>query len=233
MNIVWIGLGLIGIAIIYLTLDGQNSSTLGLSNDSFAQLVALSMWGALIASAVIPRKGQFREYARNAVIWIFIILVLAAGYVFRFEIQDIASRVTAGLIPGSPRSISSLEGRERVVLSKSERNHFVARMAINGSEVILLVDTGASSTILTLHDAERAGIDVSTLNYTIPISTANGSTFAASARLNTMNIGSIQRNNMRILVSKPNVLSESLLGMNFLTTLSSFEFRGDELILTD
>ena len=229
----WIGLGLIGLAIIYLTLDGQNSSTLGLPNDRFAQLVVMSMWGALIASAVIPRKGQFREYARNAAIWIFIILALAAGYVFRFEIQDIASRVTAGLIPGSPRSISSLEGRERVVLSKSERNHFVARMDINGNDVILLVDTGASSTILTQHDAEGVGIDVSALNYTIPLSTANGSTFAASARLDSMRIGAISRSNMRILVSKPNVLSESLLGMNFLTTLSSFEFRGDELLLTD
>ena len=233
MNILWLALGLIGIAIIYLTLDGEGSSTLGLPNDQFAQLMAMSMWGGLIASAVIPRKGQFREFARNAVIWIFIILALAAGYVFRFELQDIASRVTAGLIPGSPRSISSVEGRERVVLSKSDRNHFVARMDINGRGVVLLVDTGASITILTQRDAERVGIDISSLSYTIPISTANGRTYAASARLETIGIGEIKREDMRILVSQPGVLSESLLGMSFLTTLSSFEFKGDELLLTD
>lgn len=233
MNIIWISLGLIGLLIIYLTLDGENATTFGLQNDNFAQLIAMSMWGALIATAVIPRKGQFKEFARNAAIWIFIILGLTAGYVFRYELQDIASRVTAGLVPGSPRSITTLEGRERVVLSRSDRNHFVARMRLNGKSITLLVDTGASSTVLTRRDAEQAGIDIDALAYTIPISTANGTNFAAPARLNTMEIGSINRSNLRILVAKPGVLSESLLGMNFLTTLSAFEFRGDELYLTD
>jgi len=233
LNILWIILGLIGLLIIYLTLDGENATTFGLQNDNFAQLVAMSMWGALIATAVIPRKGQFKEFARNAAIWIFIILGLSAGYIFRSELQDIASRVTAGLIPGSPRSITSLEGRERVILSKGEDNHFVARMQLNGQNVTLLVDTGATSTVLTQRDAERAGITLSSLAYTIPISTANGTNFAAPARLNTMELGTIRRDNIRILVSKPDVLAESLLGMNFLSTLSSFEFRGDELLLSD
>ncbi len=229
----WIILGLIGLVIIYLTLDGENASTFGLRNDNFAQLVLMSMWGALIATAVIPRKGHFKEFARNAAIWIFIILGLTAGYIFRFDLQDIASRMTAGLVPGSPRTVTSLEGRERVVLSKAGSNHFVAQMQLNSQTVTLLVDTGASITILTQRDAQAAGIDVSSLSFTIPISTANGTNFAAPARLESLELGQIRRENMRILVSKPDVLSESLLGMNFLTTLSSFEFKGDELLLTD
>ena len=110
MNIVWLTLGLIGAVVIYLILAGEGATTFGLHNSQFAQVALLSMWGALIASSIIPRRGQFREFARNIAIWILVILALMAGYVFRFDLQDIGSRMTAGLIPGSPRAVQSVEG---------------------------------------------------------------------------------------------------------------------------
>ena len=233
MNVVWLVLGLIGAVVIYLIVSGEGATTFGIQNTEFAQIALLSMWGALIASAVIPRRGQFKQFARNMAIWVMIVLALMAGYVFRYDLQNLGSRLTAGLIPGSPRAVESIEGRERVVLAKGNDNHFVARMQLNGRPVTLLVDTGASSIVLTAEDAELVGIDVSALKFTIPTSTANGTAFAARAKLGFVEIGPIERRNLTVMVSKPGVLSHSLLGMNFLSTLTAFEFRGDELFLTD
>ncbi len=233
MTFLWVALGLIGAIVIYLILDGEGASTFGIQNSQFARIALLSMWGALFATAVIPRRGEFKQAARNAAIWALIILALVAGYVFRFDLQDIASRMTAGLIPGSPRALQSIDGQQQVVLSKGADNHFIARMKLNGQPIVLLVDTGATSIVLTQLDAERVGIAVDDLSFTIPTSTANGTAFAARARLSFASIGDIERENVSVLVAKPKALTQSLLGMNFLTTLSSFEFRGDELFLTD
>ncbi|MGI9353337.1 MAG: TIGR02281 family clan AA aspartic protease [Rhizobiaceae bacterium] len=233
MNFLWAILGLIGAIVLYLILTGESATTFGLPNNQFAAAAAMSLWAALIAAAVIPRKGEFKQFARNAAIWIGIILVLTAGYVFRYDFQDIGSRMTAGLIPGSPRTVHSLEGRERVVLSKADGEHFLARMKVNDVNLTMLVDTGATSILLTERDAASVGIDVGQLQYNIPTSTANGLAYAARARIDTLQLGPIERRNMSVLVSKNSALSENLLGMSFLGSLSSFEFRGDELYLTD
>jgi aspartyl protease family protein len=56
---------------------------------------------------------------------------------------------------------------------------------------------------------------------------------AALVSLNEVAIGPIVRRDVRALVSEEGALGQSLLGMNFLGDLSSFEMRRDELILRD
>ena len=233
MNVLWISLGILGALLIYLVLSDEGATTFGLSNSTFAQAAVLTIWAAIIGTAVIPRHGELKDFARNAAIWILIVLVLVFGYVFRYDLQDVASRMTAGLVPGSPRSVQSDDGQERVVLARATGQHFIAKMSINGKPVTLLVDTGATSTVLTERDAEKVGIEISELSYSVPINTANGRAFAARSRINSIGIGAIQRENLSVFIAKPEALQESLLGMNFLNTLSAFEFRGDELYLTD
>ncbi|MEO0327758.1 MAG: TIGR02281 family clan AA aspartic protease [Pseudomonadota bacterium] len=233
MTFVWVILGLIGAIVLYLVLNDENATTFGLQNSEFAQVALLSIWGAVIAAAVIPRRHQWKEAARNFAAWILIILLLCAGYIFRYDLQDIASRMTAGLIPGSPRTIQLEDGRNRIVLSKSDGQHFVARMKINGMDTRFLVDTGATITVLTMGEAERIGIDIASLSFSIPTSTANGIAYAAKARVDTVSVGAIERTDLGILVAQSGALRQNLLGMNFLNTLSSFEFSGDELYLND
>ena len=45
--------------------------------------------------------------------------------------------------------------------------------------------------------------------------------------------GAIERRNIRAMVAKDGRMAGSLLGMNFLNTLSGFSVRGDRLILSD
>ncbi len=232
MRGLWIILGLVGAALILLIINNDQGSFMGMSNDQFASAMFLGIWATLIGAAIIPRSGGLGAAARNAAIWIIVILVLMAGYVYRFDLQDIGSRMTAGLIPGSPVSSQTSDGRNQVMLIRDNNGHFEVTAQVNGQAIRLLVDTGASSVVLTHEDALRAGIDVASLSYSIPVSTANGMTQAARARLNALDIGEIRRNNLAVMVAREGNLSTSLLGMNYLETLWSFEIRGDRLILT-
>ena len=104
---------------------------------------------------------------------------------------------------------------------------------INKQATQFLVDTGANVVVLTQGDARAAGIDPDRLTYTTPVTTANGRTTAARIRLDTLQVGEITRRRVETLIARPGALDTSLLGMSFLSTLHSFEFRGDRLILTD
>lgn len=233
MNALWVILGLIGAAAILLILNHDSGSVLGIANDDFASLVWYGIWGTVVAAAVFPRRGQWREAARNAVLWLTIFLVLMAGYLYRYELQDVASRLTAGLVPGSPISTGALDGRERVTLLRDRGGHFTARGEVDGATVLFVVDTGATVVVLTREDAIRAGIAVDALSYDAPVSTANGTTTAARLRLDRLAVGDIERENVQAMVAREGALEQSLLGMSFLSRLSSFEFRGDRLIFTD
>ena len=123
------------------------------------------------------------------------------------------------------------DGPASVRIRQRKDGHFTARAKVNGAHLFMLVDTGASTVVLKPADAERAGIDTSTLSFTIPVRTANGTGFAAPVRLRSVSIGPIALDNVEALVAKPGALNESLLGMSFLRRLRSYEFSGEFLTL--
>ena len=229
----WIVMMLIGGGLAYLLLAGERGMPLGLSGDQFAETLYLGALGLVIAAGVVGLGMGFRGLMRGVAIWAAIFLVLVGGYQYRYELQDIASRLTAGLIPGSPLSLGQTDGRVAVALQRLGDGQFVARGAVNGAPVTLLVDTGASSTVLTADDARKAGIDHETLSFTVPIMTANGRANAAHAIVEEISIGDIIRTDMPVLVADPAMLDQSLLGMNFINSLTAFDIRGDRLTLVD
>lgn len=229
----WIILGVIGIAMILLILNNESGATLGIANDDFGQLVWLGVLAAVIGAGVLHSRRPFGSMVRQFGSWIIIVLVLIAGYQYRYELQDFVSRVSAGLVPGSPLALGSDEGRPTVTLQKAANGHFEARLLVNGTAIRVVVDTGASSTVLTAADAHAAGLDPEGLQYTVPVATANGTTKAAGVRTEELAIGGIVRKNLPVLVAAPGTLGQSLLGMNFIATLSGFDGRGDRMILRD
>ena len=96
----------------------------------------------------------------------------------------------------------------------------------------MLIDTGASFVTLSHRDAERVGIDPGTLDFTIPIRTANGTMQAASIMLDSLAVGSIEQKNIRALVAPRGSLGQSLLGMSFLDALHGYAISGDRMVLT-
>lgn len=229
----WIIIALVGIVLLLLMVNNDAGSTLGMANDQFARLAYLSIWGVVLGAGILGSGIPLSDFLRNLAIWIIILLGLVAGYQYRYELQDVGHRITAGLIPGSPISTRDGDGAVSVTLAKADNGHFEVRGEVNGATVPFMVDTGASSIVLSADDAQRAGIKPDTLIFSTPIMTANGLANAANVRLDSIKIGAIERRNIRAMVTQDGRMQGSLLGMNFLNTLSGFSVRGDRLVLSD
>jgi aspartyl protease family protein len=229
----WIVFGIIGFGLLMLLVNHDAGETFGLPNDSFASALYLGVWGAVVAVAVISSGHRLGELARNALIWLIVILVLCTVYVYRFELEDVGGRLAGSLLPGTPISRISSNGRSEVVLSKGLGGHFQAKADINGQRIDMMIDTGASNVALSYTDAELIGIDIGNLRFVQPVVTANGRAMAAPTTLPEIAIGNIRRYNVPASVLERGKLSESLLGLSFLGTLSSFHMRRDQLVLQD
>jgi aspartyl protease family protein len=232
-RLLWIILAIIGGGLILLVLNDSGGETFGIANDAFGQTLYFGIWGTVVAAGILGSGMRLGYVARSLALWVLLVLVLIAGHQYRYELQDFASRVTAGLVPGSPLSLTDSEGNHTVMLEKLANGHFGTRAIINGATVDAIVDTGATMTVLTTADARRARFDTSKLSFTILVSTANGTARAASVTADEISIGAITRRNVPMLVAESNSLDQTLLGMNFIGTLSGFDVRGDRMILRD
>ncbi len=232
MNRLTIGLLILAAGLLVLLLKGSGGTAFGLHEDDFGQLVYLGALAAVVGAGVLARSNVSATL-RSIAMWLAIVLIFVAGYQYRYELQDVASRVSAGLVPGSPLSITDADGRASVMMEKRPNGHFEVRGSVQGAPIDFLVDTGATSTVLSAEDARSAGFDVSALSFTIPVSTANGTATAARARASEITVGNIIRRNQNIMVAEEGALEQSLLGMSFISTLSGFDMRGNRLTLRD
>ena len=153
-------------------------------------------------------------------------LLLVIGYSYRYELTQVADRVVAELVPGHVIS----HGR-MVEVARTGDGDFAIAAQINGARVHMVLDTGASSVVLTQDDARSAGLPLDLLDYSVSIDTANGRTRAAPVTLDRIAIGSLEEKSVDALVVQPGQLKTSLLGMSFLNRLQSWQVNGDRLVL--
>ncbi len=224
----------LGIGLALLVINHDSGQTFGISNEQFGQLVYLVPIAGLLSAGILAgNRGGFSTALRQLAIWLVIILSLVAAYLYRYDFQRFGDRVLAGLMPGRAVVMTTQNGDQEVILNKSMSGHFETNAEVNGGTVHMLVDTGASSVVLSRSDAEAVGINVNNLSYTVTVMTANGRTSAAPVRLSEVAIGPIVRRNISALVAQDGQLDQSLLGMTFLSTLGSLQMQTDELKLRD
>ena len=118
-----------------------------------------------------------------------------------------------------------------VTLRATSNGHFETTAEINGRDVDVMVDTGATLVALTYEDAERAGIYLTPADFTHSVSTANGVAKVAPVEIGTIAIGDITVRNIRGAVTERGKLHRTLLGMTFLGRLSRVEMRKNDLVL--
>jgi aspartyl protease family protein len=126
---------------------------------------------------------------------------------------------------------SSTAAAGDVTLRATDHGHFETTAEINGRDVDVMVDTGATMVALTYEDAERAGIYLSPSDFTQSVSTANGIAKVAPIEIATISIGGITVRNIRGAVAERGNLHRTLLGMTFLGRLSRVEMRRNDLVL--
>jgi len=228
----WVALFILAFAALLLVADesgmiaGLDSTTFGYVAFGLALLVFVG--GGMLGSY----RGRVGAMARDAVTWLALGLGLVTLYAYKDELVPIAARVVGELLPGSAMTVEqSSGGLTEVRIRKRLDGHFTAKVRVNGTSISMIVDTGASTIVLRPEDARKAGIDIDRLSYRVPVLTANGRTLAARVRLDKVAIGPLDRNKVDALVAQPNALTQSLLGMSFLSRLRSYEFSGDFLTL--
>ncbi len=194
-------------------------------NMVYMAVLLVVLLGSLIAS-----RPRFGEVGKAIVVWGGLGLVLVAGYAFKDDFAAIGARTMAALVPGMAMSTGDADGSVMVV--RGSDRHFHIDGDIGGTSIAFMVDTGATSTTLTAEDARRIGIDTSALTYGIPIMTANGRASVGQTRVGPVQVGPVRIPEMSVLVARPGMLGTSLLGMDFLSRLSSWTVRGDRLVLT-
>lgn len=156
--------------------------------------------------------------------WAVIGLLLVVGYSYRLELRDVVDRVMAELVPGHVAG----HGRN-VEVVRGHSGEFALAAHINGARIAMVLDTGASSVVLTQEAAKAAGLPLEVLNYTVNVDTANGRTRAAAVTLDRLAVGGLTERAVPALVAQPGQLKNNLLGMSFLNRLQSWEVRGDKL----
>lgn len=227
----WLIIALLAALCLVLVLNHDQGTTFGYENDLFARAGYLAILGIVIGAGVLGSGIRLNDAAKNIALWAIIVLLLVAGYQYRYELQDVGARVTVGLIPASPISGIDQDGNHTVRIEKSADGHFHVKGEVNGHPTNFLIDTGASSIVLAANDAAKAGFDLNKLNFVVPIQTANGRAFAAPITISILKIGNIDRYDIRALVTQDGSMDGSLLGMSFLNSLKGFSVRSDQLIL--
>jgi len=201
--------------------------------DAIASLLRHDIGSLVLKIALLVFAGGlllvlFRERLSKALeatlFWVVVGLLLVVGYTYRFELRDVADRVMSELVPGHVAG----HGRN-VQVVRGNGGDFAVAVHINGVKIPMVLDTGASSVVLTQEAARAAGLPIEVLNYTISVDTANGRTRAASVTLDRLAVGGLTERSVPALVAQPGQLKTNLLGMTFLNRLQSWEVRGDKL----
>ncbi len=162
----------------------------------------------------------------------------------RILIIVLAATVGAVVAYGGPGKITSAGNtisamlRQRaaaharnVQISRTQQGEFKLRARINGVSAPMVIDTGATSVVLTYETAKAAGLPLELLDYNIPVETVGGHTRAARLTLDRIAIGRLVERSVPALVVPRGQIKTNLLGMSFLDRLESWEVRADQLML--
>lgn len=131
------------------------------------------------------------------------------------------------LLLASPAAASVAE------LKANGQGHFVTRAEINGRAVLVMIDTGATAVALSYEDARDAGLRPGSLDFNVPVGTANGITQAARIMLDRVEVDGVRVRDVEGLVLPEGAMQGSLLGMSYLIRLRSFKVEDGVLTLKD
>lgn len=174
-------------------------------------LVALGGW------ALVEFRQRMGQALRMATAWGLIFVGVMAGYGLWSDISREAL----------PRQMVSAEGQ--VEVPRAPDGHYYLTLAIDGTPLTFMVDTGASGMVLSLADAERVGIAVADLRFLGQAMTANGIVRTAQVTLPVVELGPFRNEGFRAYVNAGE-MQGSLLGMDYLGQFR-MEFAGDRLVL--
>ena len=160
---------------------------------------------------------------------VLFVLAATAGAVVAYgdpdRIVQARSRVSDMLQQGAVRPARAVQ------IDRGLGGEFALRAQINGVNAPMVIDTGATSVVLTWETAKAAGLPLELLDYNVEVETAGGHTRAARLTLDRLAVGKLVERSVPALVVPRGQMKTNLLGMSFLDRLESWEVRADRLML--
>jgi aspartyl protease family protein len=175
----------------------------------------------LVLSGLIARRVPLGQTVKMALAWIAIFLVAALVVGQR----DQFARLWNDAFGGSQQVHGTA-----MRIEMAEDGHFWADAEVNGRPVRFMIDSGATITAMSRASAAAANIEISESGFPASIQTANGTVEARRASIDRLSLGSIQADDLAVVVAEE-FGDTNVLGMNFLSQLESWRVEGRFLIL--
>ena len=173
-----------------------------------------------VASSLIGMRLPVGKVLKMVLAWVAIFGIFFMIFAFRGEFIGLGQRLKAEALG------TAVESEAEIRIPMAEDGHFWASGTVNGQTVRFLVDSGASTTTIAADVARSAGIEPRGQGY---IETANGRAQVGRGYANELKVSSIERTDFPLLINSND--DTSVLGMNFLSSLSSWRVEGTYLVL--
>ena len=186
------------------------------TNDT-GSLIYLGVLGAILIFSFFSWKNSFSKFVQFGLIW-FIIFLLAILLALIWENH----------LDKKANGVNLNNGKNELVFTRSIDGHFYINLDINNYQIDFLVDTGASSIILSNNDGKKLGFDTEALSYWKSASTANGEILISPVILDQIKMGPIRFSNVKAFISQKN-MKKSLLGMSFINRFKKLEINQSKM----
>ncbi|QIK77584.1 TIGR02281 family clan AA aspartic protease [Sphingomonas piscis] len=191
-------------------------------NNDAPNVIYLVLLLVLVGSSLLTRQIAPGKAMKMGLAWVAIFGLIFIVVVFRNDFGALGSRLRAEAT-GSP-----VTNGATVRIPMSSDGHFWVEGEVNGKPVRFLVDSGATITTVTQAVAEVAGLPIGFRAEAVE--TANGTVVMRKSRAESLRIGDIERQGFGMDVNAND--DTNVLGMNFLSSLSSWRVEGRFLMLT-
>ncbi len=189
-----------------------------MNGDSFGSLIYLALLLAALGGwALVEYRARMGEMLRVAAAWGLIFLAVAAGYGLWGDLR------------GDILPVQSVQAGS-VLIPRAQDGHYYVALEIDGAQITMMADTGASGIVLSQADAQELGIDLDTLRYLGTAMTANGEVRTARVTLASITLGPFADSNVTAFVNEGQ-MDGSLLGMEYLGRFN-IALKDDQMQLT-
>lgn len=189
---------------------------------SFVYLIGVLV---LVTSALLVRRIPFGQGVKMFAGWVLIFLAAFVAFTLKDDFIALGKRVV-GDARGEGRIV---QAGETLRIRQAADGHFWVEAKLNGETARFLVDSGATTTSISIETAHRAGIEP---GRGIPamVQTANGLVAVQRGRVQRLEVGTIVREDLSVHISEA-FGDMNVLGMNFLSSLSGWGVEGRWLVL--
>jgi aspartyl protease family protein len=195
----------------------------------YGNLAYLVLLGAVVVFwFVVQNRQSLNKTLQQGAVWGLIFLGVIAAVGLWGDIRQTVQ--PQQLVMSEAGRIEVPRGPDGHYVPRGPDGHYYLTLEINEAPVRFVVDTGATSMVLTREDAARVGLNEEDVIFYSEAMTANGLVRTAPVRLADVALGPFHDRDVRAFVNEGE-MSKSLLGMDYLNRFARLEINNGRLIL--